>query len=518
MKDKFTTFVNGILEIVKTYKGDWKESNPSSPNYIKNRTHWVDEEKINEIVLNETISVNDGYEMFNTKLYLNMDRTYYVTLDGVEYVCKPWRGNYDMVAIGNGDVFGGEGLGNLDYPFSCDSYIDESIYLNVNSDEGEYHVVIREEGIIETIHTLDEKYLPPMDSDFDKIVDSECLVIVDGGYMDADGYVGTYPSPKVNDRIVLTVGDLTFEGVIRPTDDQYDIVVGNGTLNSERGDGISNGEDFFIHFSAWGESSITRVWFSNDVDIDYYAPVKILAYTDRIKNNLLSDSVGKKVYIDENDTQPGEIFNDYENNVAIGDHAHAEGSSTMAIGDESHAEGCNTVAKGWCSHAEGYSNRIKPFSFYNTSELSDIISSWNELPFTLAYGSYSHAEGRNNLAVGEGSHAEGYWTKTQGYYSHTEGIGTISTGDAQHIEGSYNLVDMGEYIHIVGNGSAYNNRSNAHTLDWNGNAWYQGDLYTGGTSQDDGNKVLSTADINFDSDGNLTITINGVTKKFAPIG
>lgn len=32
----------------------------------------------------------------------------------------------------------------------------------------------------------------------------------------------------------------------------------------------------------------------------------------------------------------------------------------------------------------------------------------------------------------------------------------------------------GKYAHIVGNGSSSSARSNAHTLDWSGNAWYAG--------------------------------------------
>lgn len=49
---------------------------------------------------------------------------------------------------------------------------------------------------------------------------------------------------------------------------------------------------------------------------------------------------------------------------------------------------------------------------------------------------------------------------------------------AQHVQGKYNIKDTEEkYAHIVGNGT-YNYQtyspaeSNAHTLDWEGNAWY----------------------------------------------
>lgn len=38
----------------------------------------------------------------------------------------------------------------------------------------------------------------------------------------------------------------------------------------------------------------------------------------------------------------------------------------------------------------------------------------------------------------------------------------------------------------MGNGKDSNSRSNAHTVDWAGNAWFAGKIYSGGTGQDDG--------------------------------
>jgi hypothetical protein len=54
-----------------------------------------------------------------------------------------------------------------------------------------------------------------------------------------------------------------------------------------------------------------------------------------------------------------------------------------------------------------------------------------------------------------------------------------------------------KYAHIVGNGTEESKRSNAHTLDWDGNAWFAGDIYVGGTSQDDATaeRLARTSDI-----------------------
>lgn len=81
----------------------------------------------------------------------------------------------------------------------------------------------------------------------------------------------------------------------------------------------------------------------------------------------------------------------------------------------------------------------------------------------------------NNYADGNYSHAEGYHTMARGNYSHAEGYGTMARGSYQHVQGKYNIDDTeSKYVHIVGNGTSSIKRSNAHTLDWKGNAWYQG--------------------------------------------
>lgn len=111
---------------------------------------------------------------------------------------------------------------------------------------------------------------------------------------------------------------------------------------------------------------------------------------------------------------------------------------------------------------------------------------------TIASGEYSHAEGAGPKASGAASHAEGYITTASGEYSHAEGRTTIAQGNNQHVQGKYNIADTTS-AHIVGNGSDSSNRSNAHTLDWNGNAWFAGDVYTGstsGTNKDDGSVKL----------------------------
>lgn len=100
---------------------------------------------------------------------------------------------------------------------------------------------------------------------------------------------------------------------------------------------------------------------------------------------------------------------------------------------------------------------------------------------TTASGRGSHAEGVDAIASGNWSHAEGQYTLAKGTGSHAEGAGTIATAAQSHAQGRYSVEDAeGKYAHIVGNGLNSKQRSNAHTLDWGGNAWYAG--YVEGTS------------------------------------
>lgn len=115
---------------------------------------------------------------------------------------------------------------------------------------------------------------------------------------------------------------------------------------------------------------------------------------------------------------------------------------------------------------------------------------------TTASGAMSFSIGSSTTASGALSSAEGYITHASGNYSHVEGVGTMALGEGQHVQGIYNVEDSTDtYAHIVGNGEDNENRSNAHTLDWEGNAWFAGNVYVGSTSgvnRDGGSKKLAT--------------------------
>jgi len=187
--------------------------------------------------------------------------------------------------------------------------------------------------------------------------------------------------------------------------------------------------------------------------------------------------------------------------------AHAEGYETIASKHSSHAEGMRTKAEGDFSHAEGYvtvssggygshseGNDTKASGQASHSEgLSCVASGIGchaEGYQTTAKDTFTHAEGYETVSGETGSHAEGGYANANASFCHVEGYHTKASSDYQHVQGKYNVEDTeNTYAHIVGNGTTDNARSNAHTIDWDGNAWFAGDVANGNGVSLDGLKT-----------------------------
>ena len=107
---------------------------------------------------------------------------------------------------------------------------------------------------------------------------------------------------------------------------------------------------------------------------------------DGSANGTMVEFTGKEIEGGVGKEYPGypgaEIFNDYDNNIAAGQYAHAEGRETNATGPRAHAEGYKTTVYAADAHAEGRS--------------------------TWALGAQSHVEGMYGISWGALSHIEGY--------------------------------------------------------------------------------------------------------------
>lgn len=291
--------------------------------------------------------------------------------------------------------------------------------------------------------------------------------------MSALGFTGISIT-KISDQPLTTTQLIGSSYYYGGSDSLYEQVITEDIINTTAYSGgitVNNGEIVSIYSEDDANTALglpsgyltNGLYFFYNTDNEKWArrlvaPARITKIDGKyLPEGGVGKSVAGQVFAIDGDSitagDGAEIFNNYLDNIASGEYSHAEGNLTEASEYCSHAEGSVTTASGSASHAEG--------------------------SITTASGKYSHAEGFNTAASGEASHAEGFITTASGEYSHAEGLHTEANGLGQHVQGKFNIVYTDNvYAHIVGNGSSDTARSNAHTLDWDGNAWYAGTVET----------------------------------------
>ena len=182
-------------------------------------------------------------------------------------------------------------------------------------------------------------------------------------------------------------------------------------------------------------------------------------------------------------TEPYYTLGERASGQPVGNYSLVEGQGNTASAFTAHAEGYLTTATGWGAHAEGRS--------------------------TTAVYDTDHAEGDSTTASGGSSHAEGVETEASERWAHAQNQSTIANQWAQTVIGTYNIADTtpttavhpggyeeyGHYALIIGNG--YNNassqyipvRSNALTVDWDGNTVAAGRITAQGHSSPIGDRA-----------------------------
>lgn len=119
----------------------------------------------------QTVTVGDDLDVFLCDIQITVGTTYRVTFNGVAYDCVAWESpDADADAyIGNGSVLSVDGGG--EEPFLIGSWVSsgEGVWLDV-TEPGDYTVSIK--GMVETVHQIDEKYLPDADplQEYDVII------------------------------------------------------------------------------------------------------------------------------------------------------------------------------------------------------------------------------------------------------------------------------------------------------------------------------------------------------------
>ena len=401
------------------------EINHLDPKYIKDMYYTSDPVET-PIVEETTFELVDGMGQLTAAQPLEVGQEYVINLDGTTHncVCKmleefglPYIGNAMLIDSGEDT---GESL------FIAPMMSDTELGIIVNSDVAEHTIsVVR---TISEVYKIDEKYIP---DSLKKSIDEKAGLKVEGTVY------------TINDKeVTASVGAEVFNIYKKNADGDENIASGDYS-HAEGLNTIANGH----RSHAEGYGTTASGWDSHAEG----------SRTTASGNS--SHAEGTSTTASGNSSHA-----EGSRTTASGNSSHAEGTSTTASGNSSHAEGKDTTASGEKSHAEGY----------NTTASGDC--SHAEGTSTEASGNWSHAEGFNTTASGLESHAEGNNTTASGDFgSHSEGYYTIASGEYQHVQGKWNIEDTEDaYAHIVGNGESEDARSNAHTLDWEGNAWYQG--------------------------------------------
>lgn len=228
--------------------------------------------------------------------------------------------------------------------------------------------------------------------------------------------------------------------------------------------------------------------FKKDADFNLYTSDTSATHTVTLKSatvvftqipSYLSGMNGVARYTNVNgkaNTSLGNAGLQPSNNDTI----YAEGIRNYVTDQAAHAEGAMNVASGVTSHVEGHKN--------------------------IASGHQSHAEGRINTAADTASHASGMLNVASGIASFV--IGQACIEDTEQSDRAMNRVASlanryKKHVFIVGNGISdiINNeygvytRSNAHTLDWSGNAEYAGDVKANACGGENPVSLVENADM-----------------------
>ena len=153
-----------LQEVLDTQQADWSQNDAAAANYVKNRTHWVEDGGEVEVVSNNSLQLNESNGVrINVFEYKGdgfaFGQTYIVYWNGVRYECvsRYWSDEDTSVCIGNRDK--AHGKGDTGEPFLL-SYDDEPNLCYVYAFDGTTQLDLTVNTFEKVYHKLPEEYLP----------------------------------------------------------------------------------------------------------------------------------------------------------------------------------------------------------------------------------------------------------------------------------------------------------------------------------------------------------------------
>lgn len=444
-------------------QSDMNQNDESAPDYVKNKTHWVEENVNIELCDHDALEITDECVDVDITEPFIIGQSYTIIVNGTTYnLTARYYPIWQCFMIGNDlyyDVGESDGI-DSDVPFCIAWYWPDDTGVELYAPIGTYSINIS--TIRNIYHKLDEGFLP---------------TTIVGRQVSEDGaeIFNDYYKNRATGYMSHAEGETTTaSGAWSHAEGNYTFANGN-----------------MSHTEGYGT----------------------------IAEKQTSHAEGHETY--------------------AYDGSHAEGLSSKALGDTSHTEGNETTAYGDYSHAEGSCKRDY-YSCEVTGAAGSVtynISSWStnylktgRIIWCIDTHTWakiiSVSESESTVTLDQtldktnpldNARIRVLFGGAHGEASHSEGKSTSAHSDYQHVQGKYNVEDFdGKYAHIVGNGTAVNKLSNAHTLDWSGNAWFAGEIKVGGTGQDDTTaKTLATTeyiDNKFSTSNLNTLTVGNATK------
>ena len=547
------TWVKGLI---KESTADWNQNDAETENYVKNRTHY--EEVVKQIMVNENLDFSNcetvnwgqtkvGYLYEDISLSLIVGDEYDVCFDGVTYSCKSFMdGEFDNVVIGNG-AFVADCNEDNGLPFAVGNYSSGETYAYVIvADQNAHAISVATSSTV--VHKLDKKYLPdgisPQSDWNQNDVNKEDYI------KNRTHYTGFEESIKIPEITVSSWEEKdeelnSYRCFIEFTDIEEEL-----TLYEDEG------KPYFVIFDGikydclvWDGDEVYGIGksalcgnraYSND-DIPFCAILfstsgflyakepgdhsfvlgKYEEVVYKLDEKYIPDSIARSDIQEELVEKVSHIEEkmDKENPVGTGSFV-INGLDGKSVGENSFTAGQDSWANGARSTAIGYGivsgeddqtvfgkfNKIEPI--YEETTAANISYGLTLNGYYNVAASYEFDEITGTFALIDSKRYSISSSNYTGYYacsgttygqSHIFKIesGTQTIGnERKRATRTISAVKLEpKYVHMVGNGTSAAARSNAHTLDWSGNAWFAGDVYIGGAGQDDDTvKKLATVE------------------------
>lgn len=228
------------------------------------------------------------------------------------------------------------------------------------------------------------------------------------------------------------------------------------------------------------------------------------------KNNNVSKIIridGNKVYVDNYMVMELDTEEDSPENSSVGNYMLIIGRPDLGdievgFNAVTFGEGCMAQDKDTLAGGQG----VDIIARYGFGWGRDLKAGYGAAVF-----------GRINQALANQCLAQGQSVviRPAAHYSDAIGQSLQAGSPMQFIRGRFNKMDgSSKYVVIIGNGTATNKRNNAYMLDWNGNGYFEGDVYVGNTTDISKAKKLVSAEYVDGQIGDIETALDNIITKY----